>query len=102
MPIPSTVDEFLEIGYKSGVLEKQVATSYLDQLRGGPAFPDSARPLDGVPGHRREPEGRPVLRVVVRQRDFEEHRREVRGSGAVEEHEVRARRDHRGRELLAA
>jgi len=41
MPVPSTVEEFLEVGTKSGVLDKKSFDSYVDRLRSTAALPDS-------------------------------------------------------------
>ena len=41
MPVPSTVEEFLEVGTKSGVLDKRSFDSYVEQLRSTAALPES-------------------------------------------------------------
>jgi WD40 repeat protein len=45
MPAPSTVEEFLEIGRKSGILEKQALDAYVHQMREQAAVPGSPAKL---------------------------------------------------------
>jgi serine/threonine protein kinase len=41
MPVPSTIEDFLDIGSRSGVLDKEGAHDYLDHLRAGAGAPDT-------------------------------------------------------------
>jgi serine/threonine protein kinase/Tol biopolymer transport system component len=45
MPVPSTVDEFLDIVVKSGVLEKEVLDPYLQQMRAAGSYPEKPKML---------------------------------------------------------
>src|SRR4051794_21573877 len=45
MPLPSTVDAFLEVVFKSGVLEKEVLDPYLQQMKAGGGYTDKPRTL---------------------------------------------------------
>ena len=45
MALPSTLDEFLEVVVKSGVLEKDVLDPYLQQMRAGGGLPDMPKKL---------------------------------------------------------
>ena len=45
MPLPSTIDEFLEVVVKSGVLEKDVLDPYLQQMRAAGNLPDRPKKL---------------------------------------------------------
>jgi serine/threonine protein kinase len=41
MPVPSTIEDFLEVSNRSGVLDKQGANDYLDRLRSTAGLPDT-------------------------------------------------------------
>src|SRR5436190_3256997 len=45
MSVPSTVDDFLDVGAKSGVLEKKVTDSYVAKLRAAAAVPNTPKQL---------------------------------------------------------
>jgi serine/threonine protein kinase len=48
MAVPSSVDEFLEIVVKSGVLDKDVLDPYLQQMRAAGGLPDKPKKLAGT------------------------------------------------------
>src|SRR6266478_2914760 len=45
MSVPSTVDDFLDVGAKSGVLEKKVTDSYVEKLRAAATVPSTPKQL---------------------------------------------------------
>ena len=45
MPVPSTVEDFLEIVLKSGVLEKDTLDPYLQQMKAADALPQAPTKL---------------------------------------------------------
>ncbi|HEY8505377.1 MAG TPA: serine/threonine-protein kinase, partial [Gemmataceae bacterium] len=48
MPAPATVDDFLDLVRKSGVVDEKRLTSYVDELRAGPGVPGEPNKMAGL------------------------------------------------------